>query len=1139
MFFALVLLLAATPALAQVSPSLYDYPRSGLDWYTIETEHFDILFHADEKGEGSTRTAQVVARIAEDVYGPITALYDHEPDSRVSIILKDYEDYSNGAAYFFDNKIDIWAPALDSPLRGDHNWLRNVITHEFTHIVQVQAAMKANRRVPIFYLQVLDYEDVRRPDVLYGYPNVLVTYPIPVVNNPAWFAEGTAQYQRAGLDYDRWDTHRDMLLRTRVLAGKELALAEMGGFYSKTSLMREGVYNHGFAFTQYLATTYGEDVLRRLSEALGEWRNWNFDRALEDVLDTPAEDVYSDWMTMLREEYETRTAEIRANEVDGDLLEAEGFSNYYPRFSPDGTRVAYVSNRGEDFSRTSLYVRNLDDGEVAAYDLGPTGGNLAYTCSFGHMLHLGGDRLRSGVGGAFTWRPDGEAIVYARRRDTPEGYLYADLYELDLDTQEETRLTVDQRATGPAFAPDGLRIAFVVQRDGTTNLYVLNRDTEVTEALTSWDDGTQVSDPVWHPSGEWIYFARLDPEGHGRDLWQIRPDGSGLEAVVATDADERTPAFGPDGTFLYYASDASGIFNLYRRPVDDTGAQSDRLTNVIGGAFMPDVRDDGALTFARYQWDGYKIAWVENPMPVQEEARLATYTPPPITQKQDVPAQATADYLALNDYQDAEVRPLESEAIAAVHTEGRFPLGTGAADTTATTARTGDLDVEPYGLEFTAFSFFPTLRLDQYVSRQRSRMDARIPDRTRGEALLRNTKIGTYVSSREILEGLSLLGGLLVGPASQDASSVSDFFSPSRLLDLERDAFLSVEYKRGLGFIPQRWSPQFAIELYNIRRRVDNGLSIEEFPCTACLPDTTLADLAYGLWEADLFVRSKINRSVLLEAGYRYSPYKVTTERFFSKEAAQFIPESSSRYFIGRAFMLNAYLQALRPTRDTDVLMEGLRGELRYEVENGRLLNRFEIEDGVLVPGYERERNHRITLEAQYGLRLPGQVRGGPHGIGVRLRASTILGDAVDAFYNDYVGGLTGARGYPFYALGGNETLWLQASYKLPLFPRIHRQAAFTYIDKVYARLYADAAMAWSGPWPGLDAVRPDVGAELRVGVGSFYLLPTALFLSGTYGLSTFDFQLDEGFVTPDGSDRVRYGGELQWHFGLLFGFDL
>jgi hypothetical protein len=171
-------------------------------------------------------------------------------------------------------------------------------------------------------------------------------------------------------------------------------------------------------------------------------------------------------------------------------------------------------------------------------------------------------------------------------------------------------------------------------------------------------------------------------------------------------------------------------------------------------------------------------------------------------------------------------------------------------------------------------------------------------------------------------------------------------------------------------------------------------------------------------------------------------------------------------------------------------------------------------------------------------MKLGGWPGKGIHGVNFRMRASTILGAEKDDFYNDYVGGLTGARGYPFYALGGNETLWLQAGYTFPIFPRIKKQFLFTYIDKMYLKLYGDAAWAWSGSWPGMTNARKDVGAEVRFGLGSYYLLPTALFISATYGLDAFDFQLDEGFVTPDGATSVRYGESWQWHLGILFDFD-
>ncbi|MDX1440635.1 MAG: hypothetical protein R3284_12105, partial [Rubricoccaceae bacterium] len=368
-FICLVVFVYGSSSSAQVWPSQFEYVRSGLDWYTIETEHFKVHFHADSSGEGSSRSAQVTARIAEEIYGPITSLYEYEPGGKVSIVLIDYLDYSNGAAYFFDNKIDIWAPALESPLRGAHAWLRNVITHEFTHIVQVQKTMRGTRRRPFYYLQYLDYEDVRRPDVLYGYPDAIASYPVPILNNPAWFAEGTAQYMRDGLSYDTWDSHRDMLLRTKMLAGEGFSLDEMGTFSSKTSLQREQVYNHGFAFTNYLADQYGEEILRVISDELSSMTNWNIERAIADAVDEPADDVFGRWQTNLAAEYERRTRQIRANLVEGELLEAEGFTNLYPAYSPDGTRLAYISNKGQDYNILALYVRDLTTGEEQSFRL--------------------------------------------------------------------------------------------------------------------------------------------------------------------------------------------------------------------------------------------------------------------------------------------------------------------------------------------------------------------------------------------------------------------------------------------------------------------------------------------------------------------------------------------------------------------------------------------------------------------------------------------------------------------------------------------------------------------------------------------------------------------------------------------------
>ena len=91
-----------------IAISQEDYNHPELDWRTIETKHFLVHFH-----NGTERTGQEVATIAESIYGPVTTMYDHEPDQKVSFIIRDHDDYSNGGAYFYDNKIVIYAPALD------------------------------------------------------------------------------------------------------------------------------------------------------------------------------------------------------------------------------------------------------------------------------------------------------------------------------------------------------------------------------------------------------------------------------------------------------------------------------------------------------------------------------------------------------------------------------------------------------------------------------------------------------------------------------------------------------------------------------------------------------------------------------------------------------------------------------------------------------------------------------------------------------------------------------------------------------------------------------------------------------------------------------------------------------------------
>ncbi len=238
-------------------PQLNWYNHPELIWKELETKHFVICFH-----EETTRSAIEASNIVEKIYDKITNLYEFYPNNKTYIIIKDVDDYSNGSAYFYDNKIIIWAKPLDYDLRGSHRWLQDVITHEFTHIVQLGASMKYSRNFPGSYLQILSYEDEKREDVLYGYPNEIVSYPIPGTSVPPWFAEGAAQYMFDKANYDYWDSIRDMILRDRIINDNLLTFDQMNTF-GKKGIGNESTYNQGFSLTKYIVSRYGEESLKK------------------------------------------------------------------------------------------------------------------------------------------------------------------------------------------------------------------------------------------------------------------------------------------------------------------------------------------------------------------------------------------------------------------------------------------------------------------------------------------------------------------------------------------------------------------------------------------------------------------------------------------------------------------------------------------------------------------------------------------------------------------------------------------------------------------------------------------------------------------------------------------------------------
>lgn len=1110
--FVLLAVAAAPEAGAQLSPSLYDYPQNHLPWYTIESEHFLIHFQ-----EGNSRSAKVASRLAEEVYPYITGLYDHQPPGKTSIVLDDRADYSNGAAYFFDNQIRIWVPALDTPLRGTHNWMRDVITHEFTHIVQLEASMKKSRKIPAIYLQWLSYEDVRRPDVLYGYPNGIITHPFATVGIPAWFAEGTAQYQREGWFYDTWDTHRDMVLRMSILNGTYLSFDGMGVFSSKTSLEREKAYNQGFAFTGYLVRRFGEGVLAGITEAFSRPGVFTADEALTEATGTSGKRLFDEWVEEQQQFYRNAVAPIEPTETK--VLEEEGFFNFYPALSPDGSTIAYLSNKGRDESAVSLYLVDTSrEGEqLTSIDLGLSLHGDGLSCGFGEEATI--ENIQS----AFSFSPDGDSILYSRSSLNRYGERYNDLYVRELESGKDQRISRNARLSSPDWHPSRERAVAVQQRHGTANLVLVDLEKGAVTPLTNYNRGEQVYTPAWHPDGTTVYFGYS--EQTGRSIKKVDVHSGTVSTVIENGyIDYRDPHIDREGHFLYYASDAEGIFNIYRRPL--AGGKEQKLTNVTGGAFMPHPGPDGSLLISEYRRGGYKISSLPV-IPTANRLPSGSYNPD-ITMITDNTQPSKTASAGINTFDDTDIEPFAGSVFErAEESPVTFEIRTeGSSD---------EREFYEYEETFTGMSFYPIIRFDNYSKPEGSngRLISEGNFGRVGQNLLRDLKIGTYFSSREVIGRLSIFGGALFGPASLNAEGIGDFFKPSRLSDLDRDLFLITEY-RGLPFIKKRWSPTISIELYNLRRNVKDGLAIEEFPCTSCLPDTLNTDIAYNIWEADLFLRSKIDESNLVELGIGYTPYKVQTEGFFSRELQQFIPPSSSEYFRGTTLSATHLYEWFKPYKHADVAPVGIRTYTRYAYEIGKLLDEYEISDGALSPVYKTDKNHSVEFNTRAGLKITEKSAAQLY-----ARFFSQLSNPDDSFYTDYFGGFTGMRSYPYFALGGNTTAFGQLSYIFPLATGISKQFGRYTFDKLFMRLFTEAGKGWDNPLQADTSLRSGIGAELRFSFNSYYLFPLKLMVSGAYGFNHFDVTLSDEFITETPSGKVSYGGELLIHFGLTFDFNI
>jgi Tol biopolymer transport system component len=207
--------------------------------------------------------------------------------------------------------------------------------------------------------------------------------------------------------------------------------------------------------------------------------------------------------------------------------------------------------------------------------------------------------------------PDGRRVAVS----AVTAILRRDLWLLDPATGNRRQITGEAGDNhSPLWSHDGATLTFASSRTGLQRLFrVRTRSLDVFGPVLGGDLRTPGS---WSPDGRRLAFHELDPD-RLRDIWTWREAaGDPPTPWLATVANERAPAFSPDGRWIAYVSDADPHEGdqVYVRPADETGGAAIRITPA-GGTEPVWAKAGGALFFRRGQ-GLYRVTLGEGATPV-------------------------------------------------------------------------------------------------------------------------------------------------------------------------------------------------------------------------------------------------------------------------------------------------------------------------------------------------------------------------------------------------------------------------------------------------------------------------------------------------------------------------------------------
>jgi Tol biopolymer transport system component len=316
------------------------------------------------------------------------------------------------------------------------------------------------------------------------------------------------------------------------------------------------------------------------------------------------------------------------------LTRADGGFARVPRWSPDGRRLLYLSERGLEvipaLGGPSRLVLPVERGTWTDGSWSPDGRSIAFALEdsvFVRPVDGGAARAVARLPEAHscTWSPDGRRIACVsgnRQFVTNEefaNHAASSVWLVPVDGGTPLRVTDDEALNmSPAWLSGGGALLYVSDREGGRDLYQLRlspagRPAGDAARLTTGLNAARVSVAA---DGRRLVYAVFSGTSN---VWSLPIPASGVTSVSRAEAittgAQAVEGFdvSPDGRWLVFDSDRGGTSQLYRMPLSGNG-EVQQLTTGTEPAFSPTISPDGREIAYHAFRDGIRQVFV---MPVE------------------------------------------------------------------------------------------------------------------------------------------------------------------------------------------------------------------------------------------------------------------------------------------------------------------------------------------------------------------------------------------------------------------------------------------------------------------------------------------------------------------------------------------